>query len=97
MFHSYMMRACLLFLTHFRLSQDRRVENFLKENGFPGVNQRQRCGLALWPPHWLRAQERIYPIHLAARTGNHELVCLGTFFFAGNAFMNVYDVAIWWG
>lgn len=56
--------------------RDRRVESFLKENGFPGVNQQQQRSLALWPPYWLRGQERIYPIHLAARTGNHELVLL---------------------
>eukprot|EP00435_Cladocopium_sp_Y103_P006339 s1959_g2.t1 len=54
---------------------DRRIESFLKEHGFPGVNQPQRRGLALWPL-WLRGQERIYPIHLAAQTGNHQLVLL---------------------
>lgn len=54
--------------------RDSQVDIFLKENGFREVNA-PRPGLCLC------GQERIYPIHLAAVKGNHQVLPLGKFLF----------------
>eukprot|EP00438_Fugacium_kawagutii_P030224 Skav219517 [mRNA] locus=scaffold30:49575:49928:+ [translate_table: standard] len=57
-----------------KLRQDLLLKNFLKDHGFSDPCKPIRKSGCFSPKEFLFPKERLYPIHIAAKLGNHELV-----------------------
>mmetsp|Transcript_39230 Transcript_39230/g.73162 ORF Transcript_39230/g.73162 Transcript_39230/m.73162 type:complete len:169 (-) Transcript_39230:80-586(-) len=59
---------------HLRQLNEKRLQNFLKVHGFPGADEPRRVESGCFPFHIRKQSRQPYPLHEAARSGQHDIV-----------------------